>query len=60
MSLLDLLEEKEWLEIEFCRVYAEEYDHGTSGHVIRKLVAKLADLLEQHYPDEEVENGNAA
>ena len=55
MSLLDLLEEREWMEVEFCRVYAEEYQHGTDGHLIRLLVAKLADLLEQYYPDEDDE-----
>lgn len=59
MSILDLFSEREWLEIEFSRCYAEEYDHGTSGHLIRKLVAKLADLLEEHYPDEEEGDGNA-
>ena len=54
MSVLDLLTEKEWMEVEYCRVYAEEYNHGTDGHNTRLLVAKLADLLEQHYPDEDV------
>lgn len=56
MSMLDLFSEREWMEIEFCRVYAEEYDHGTDGHLIRKLVAKLADLLEEYYPDEDAED----
>lgn len=55
MSILDFFTEREWMEIEYCRVYAEEYDHGTSGHLIRKLVAKLADLLEQYYPDGDAE-----
>jgi hypothetical protein len=55
VSILDLFTEREWMEIEFCRVYAEEYDHGTDGHLIRKLVAKLADLLEEYCPDEDVE-----
>jgi len=55
MSILDLFTEREWLEIEFDRCYAEEYRHGTDGHLIRILVAKLADLLEQYYPDEDDE-----
>jgi len=55
MSILDLLSEREWMEVEYCRVYAEEYRHGTDGHLIRILVAKLADLLEQYYPDEDDE-----
>ena len=55
MSILDLFTEEEWMEIEFNRCYAEEYDHGTDGHLIRTIVAKLADLLEKYYPDEGVE-----
>jgi len=54
-SLLDLFTEKEWMEIEFNRLYVEEYGHGTSGHLIRTIVAKLADLLEKYYPDEDLE-----
>ena len=54
-SILYLLTEREWMEVEYCRVYAEEYNHGTDGHSIRLLVAKLADLLEECYPDEDAE-----
>ena len=56
MSLLDEFTEREWMEIELCRLYAEQYNHGTSGHLLRIIIAKLADLLEEYYPDEGVED----
>lgn len=35
------LTERERKEIEFCQVYATQFQHGTDGHNIRMLVAKL-------------------
>lgn len=40
-------DERQLKEIEFCRQYAEKYAHGTDGHNIRLIVAKLADLLDE-------------
>ena len=53
MGILDLFEEREGLEIEYCKLYAEGYRHGTGGHHMRLLIAKLYDLLEEYYPEEE-------
>lgn len=47
----DDLTERELKEIVFCRLYAEKFSHGTDGHNIRLIVAKLAKLLDT--------NGNA-
>ena len=37
---------RELQEIDFCRVYADEFNHGTDGHLVRGLVAKMARLLD--------------
>lgn len=34
-------------EIEFNRVYAEHYHHGTAGHNERLIMARLARLLDE-------------
>lgn len=43
----DDLTERELKEIVFCRLYAERFNHGTDGHNIRLIVAKLSDLLDE-------------
>lgn len=40
------LDERQRKEIAFCRVYRDGFNHGTDGHNIRLIVAKLADLLD--------------
>ena len=47
--------ERESKEIELCRLYAEKFNHGTSGHLLRIVVSKMVDLLEQSYRTENVE-----
>lgn len=41
------LGERELKEIEFARVYASKFGHGTDGHNRLILLAKLADLLDE-------------
>ena len=48
--------DRERKEIEFCRVYADEFNHGTDGHLVRGIVAKMAkmlDAIEQDVPTAE-------
>lgn len=41
------LTERERKEIEFCRVYADSFNHGTDGHTRLLMVAKLAKMLDE-------------
>ena len=34
-------------EIEFCRVYAENFNHGTDGHNAKLIIAQMAKLLDE-------------
>lgn len=36
-------------EIDFARLYARQYAHGTDGHNAKMIIAKLADLLDKLY-----------
>jgi len=38
-------DERELSEIEFCCFYSKQYNHGTLGHNIRNIVAKMASIL---------------
>lgn len=38
--------ERELKEIEFARVYAAQYGHGTDGHIRLTIMARLAELLD--------------
>ncbi len=38
---------RELLEIKFDRLYADEYAHGTEGHQMRLLIAKLSRVIEK-------------
>ena len=38
--------ERELKEIEFCRLYQLHFAHGTDGHNIRLIVAKMVALLD--------------
>ena len=44
--------ERELKEIEFCRLYVDKFNHGTSGHNLRIIVAKMVYLLEQYCTEE--------
>lgn len=35
-------------EIEYCRLYAERFAHNTGDHLVRIVVAKMAELLDAH------------
>ena len=37
--------ERELKEIEYCKVYQRDFNHGTDGHNIRLIVAKMATIL---------------
>jgi hypothetical protein len=41
------LTERERKEIEFCLVYADQFNHGTDGHTRLLIVAKLAKKLNE-------------
>lgn len=38
--------ERERKEIDFCCEYAETYNHGTDGHLVRTIVAKMVVILD--------------
>lgn len=38
---------RELKEIQFCRVYKKQFAHGSMGHNIRIIVAKMADILDE-------------
>lgn len=40
-------DKRELQEIHFCLLYRQEYDHGTSGHLLRTIIAKMARLLDK-------------
>ncbi len=39
--------ERELKEIEYCQLYQRDFHHGTDGHNIRLIVAKLVNILEE-------------
>jgi len=39
--------ERELKEIEYCQVYQRDFRHGTDGHNIRLIVAKLVNILDE-------------
>lgn len=43
------LSDRERKEVEYCRVYVSDFGHGTDGHLVKGLVAKLAELLDAAY-----------
>ena len=42
----DLTDDRQQKEVQFARVYASEYAHGTNGHNQYILIAKLSELLD--------------
>lgn len=43
----ELLNEREFKELCFAKVYSEKFAHGTTGHNQLMLIAHLADILER-------------
>jgi hypothetical protein len=39
-------DEREQKEIDFCCEYVDSYNHGTDGHNMRTIIAKMATLLD--------------
>lgn len=46
MDWLSNFDERERKEIKFCLLYKRRFDHGTPGHNLRVIVAKMASILE--------------
>ncbi len=42
----DQLDPRQRSEVEYCRIYAEQFAHGTDGHNMRLLISQLALLLD--------------
>lgn len=45
------LDERQLKEVEFSRIYATQFSHGTDGHNAKLIIARMAqllDLIEQH------------
>jgi len=45
--------DRELAEIRYCELYVEEFSHGTDGHLIRSIVAKMVGTLDLLDEDEE-------
>jgi hypothetical protein len=41
-------EERQKQEIKLARLYAKEFNHGTTGHNALMIIAKMAEILDQH------------
>lgn len=44
---LSHFDDRQKREIEFCRLYAKDFAHGTSGHNEKLIIAKMAELLDK-------------
>lgn len=44
---VELLAERDQQEVRLSRLYAEEFHHGTSGHIEYMLIASLAEMLDR-------------
>jgi hypothetical protein len=55
-----LLEHRQMQEIEFARVYATKFNHGTSGHMAYMIIAKLAGMLDDAEDDATANGGSLA
>jgi hypothetical protein len=45
MSWLILFDERQQKEIEFCQVYKQDFGHGTDGHNVKMIIARMAEML---------------
>lgn len=41
----EVFTERELKEIEFCEMYAKNFQHGTDGHNAKMIIAKLVTIL---------------
>ena len=39
-------DDRQHKEIDYCILYAKDYAHGTDGHNMRLIIAKMAELLD--------------
>lgn len=46
MQWLKLFDDRQQKEIEFAKLYANNYAHGTDGHNAKIIIAKMAGLLD--------------
>lgn len=42
-------DDRQLKEIRFSQVYLEDFDHGTDGHNAKRIIAKMAKLLDEAY-----------
>ena len=42
----DLLDDRQQKEVEFSKIYAYGFAHGTEGHNAKLIIAKMADMLD--------------
>lgn len=47
MNWLNNFDERQQKEIEFCRLYAQDFGHGTDGHNAKLIIARMATLLDE-------------
>jgi hypothetical protein len=46
-SWKDNFDERQLKEIEFCRIYAKEFSHGTDGHNAKLIIARFAKMMDE-------------
>lgn len=46
MSYLDIYDERQRQQIEWCRLYADKFNHGDIGHNDKMIIAQLSRQLE--------------
>lgn len=47
MNWLNYFDERQQKEIEFCRLYALNFNHGTDGHNAKLIIARMAYRLDE-------------
>ena len=47
MNWLSNFDDRQQKEIEFCKLYAEKFSHGTDGHSAKLIIAKMASILNE-------------
>lgn len=52
------LDERQLAEVEFAKLYASQFEHGTDGHNRLLLIAKMAELLDQYQSALKIHNIN--
>lgn len=50
MKWMERFDERQRKEIEFSKLYAERFRHGTDGHNAKLIIAEMAEMLDKiHY-----------